>query len=448
MPWERSGPVTWAQQEWFADLGEQEDQAARAASNGAARYPGHGVPVATAVTALNDVLTRHEGLRTHITRHPGDQYLQAVCTIDGGLLDVIQTARVGTDAEAALAAAVATPFQIDKQWPVVFVLMTDGDAVTTIGAVIDHSAIDAYGFTVLGADVDTALRARAEGRVPFAGAPAAEAPLDTAATEAGPAGERHLRRAEQFWRRQYVTLRDGLAGWTPKSPPAPGAPVLRSYRLASARTASAAERLTGVRPAALYLLAFATAIAAVEDAEVVAVQALTANRLSPGLMASVRKAVMPAPVVVPRGGTFAERLAATGNQLMEGFRFANFPPARSGALAREILGDLRGTAAAAARFNFIDNSVIPGYLNHTSLGGEGIRFTDPAIQGVVTADPPRPGGSRYILSVQHQPLGALMTLACHEDTAWSAAAPDMLRHIEDLMVWAAAGHPGEPPALG
>jgi hypothetical protein len=224
--------------------------------------------------------------------------------------------------------------------------------------------------------------------------------------------------------------------------------VLRSYRLASARTAAAAERRADVRPAAFYLLAFATAIAEVERAGAVSVQALAANRVSPGLAASVRKAVMPAPVVVPRTGTFADRLAATGHQLMEGSRFANFPPARTRALADEILGDLWGTGATASRFNFIDNSVIPGHLNHTSLGGENIRFTDPEIQGVVTADPPRPGGSRYILSVQHQPRGALLTLACHEDTAWSAAAPDMLRHIEDLMVWAAAGSAGAPPAFG
>ena len=223
---------------------------------------------------------------------------------------------------------------------------------------------------------------------------------------------------------------------------APAEPILRGYRLASAATATAAEAVSaasGVRPAALYLLAFASAIAEVEGANVVGVQALTANRLTTGAQISVRKAVMPAPIVVPRAapGTFADRLRATAHQQMEGFRFANVDPRWVGALRREVLGDLDGTGATAPASTSSTTPSCPPMSTTPRSAAKASGSPIPSIQGRVTADPPRPGGSRYILSIQHQPAGALLTLACHEDTAWSPAAADMLRHIEDQMVWAA-----------
>jgi hypothetical protein len=449
---DHSGPLTWAQQEWFADLGSRSVGASAAANNSSAYLPGHRLPVAVAMTAINDLVERHEGLRTLIAQQADGQLMQAACT-NAGVSDVVRTAADGPEATAAFAAATATAFRLEKQWPVLFVLVTDGDAVTRIGIVVDHVAIDAWGWKVLGADLDTALIERSHGRAPFMSAPPVEQPLESARWETGPAGERHARRAGQFWRNQFETLRDGLGDWTPTSGAEPADPVLCSYRLASAATATSADALTaatGVRASALYLLAFATAVAEVEGCAVVGVHALSANRLSTGVQKSVRKAVMPAPVVVggDARGTFADRLSATANQQLDGFRFANFEPGAVAALNDEILGELQGSGAVAARFNFLDNSIIPSHLNHTSLGGENIPFTDPSIQGTVTADPPRPGGSRYILSVQHQAHGALMTLACHQDTAWSAAAADMLWHVEDLMVWAAAGYPGATPRFG
>jgi hypothetical protein len=448
---ERSGPLTWAQQEWFTDLGASEDGSSQAATNSSARFPGLRLPVATVVAALDDVLARHEGLRTLIEHQPDGQRRQTVG--GGGAHDTVQVVADGAAAEAAMATANATAFRLDQRWPVAFVVMADGDEVTGIGAVVDHVAIDAWGWKVLGGDVETAVRARARGCLPFEGDPPVEQPLDSAEWESGPGGERHARRAAQFWRHQLEALRDGLGDWKPTSAAQPVAPVLHSHRLASARTATAAETLAataGIRPSALYLLAFASAVAEVEDAAVVGIQALTANRLSRGVQASVRKAVMPAPVVVtaPTRAPFADRLTATANQQLEGFRYANFDPHQVAKLNDEILDRLQGSGAVAARFNFIDNSVVPGHLNDTSLGGENIRFTDPSIQDRVTADPPRPGGSRYILSIQHQPRGALLTLACHEDTAWSARAADMLWHIEDLMMWAADGCAGAAPRFG
>jgi hypothetical protein len=447
MACERSAPITWAQQEWFNDLGAQQGNAA---ANSTVAFPVPRLPIRVAEAAINDLVGRHEGLRTHIEIEPDGQRLQVVCGLVGAS-EAIQFVEDGPAAEAALAAASATVFQLEKQWPVLFVVMTDGDVVTRIGVVADHVAIDAWGWKVLSADLDTALRARADGRPPFVDEVPVEQPVDSAQWESGPAGERQSVRAVHFWRGQLDALRDGLRDWTPSVGAAPPAPVLRSFRLCSARTATAAQTLSdtaGIRASALYLQAFAAAVAEVEGAGAVGIHALTANRLTPGVQASVRKAVMPAPVVVSTHGSFADRLSRTATAQLEGFRFANVHPAAVATLTAEILGDRQGSGAVAARFNFLDNSVIPAEVNDTSLGGENIRFTDPAVQGRVTADPPRPGGSRYILSVQHQPRGAMLTLACHEDTAWARVAESMLWHIEDLMVWTAAGCTGTPPRFG
>ncbi|WP_034591761.1 condensation domain-containing protein [Hamadaea tsunoensis] len=431
----RTGPLTWAQREWYADLGDEAENSSSAATNAAVEFPGHELPVEVATAAVQDVLSRHEGLRTLIERQPDGQRLQTACTVDGASRDTyLRIVADGPEAQAAYATARDTPFRLAAEWPVRFVLATGDGVVRRIGTVVDHAVIDAWGWKVLGADLDTALRVRAGDGKPWEADP--EQPLDTALWETGPDGARYARRATAFWRRQYETLRDGLDGWTPPPSPRAGEKTLHAFRLASWKTADAAEGLAarGIRPATLYLTAFADAIGEVEGTAVVGVQTLNANRLTQGTQASVRKAVMPAPVVIRRGAD----PAGIGAQQLDGARFANLDPAVAAGLATELLGAYAHQGPTAARFNFLDNSVVPGHLNTTSLGGEGIRFVDPAVQGAVTEDPPRPGGSRFILSVQHQPLGALLTLACHADTAWRAAGPDMLRHIEAFMVRAAA----------
>ncbi|WP_433064960.1 condensation domain-containing protein [Dactylosporangium sp. CS-033363] len=418
----RHGPLTCAQREWFLDVGIDADTPWSHASNFTGVLHGSGARVDDVRAAIAAVLSRHEGLRTLLPVGSDGAREQHV-------LAAAEVVRLAPPGPEALAEAAATPFRLASQPPILFVLETTAGTVGRIGIVIDHAAVDGWGMRVLRTDFLQALR----GGAAFADRPVPEQPLETVSWEASAPGRAYAERAEAHWRRQLTALRDGLSGWRPPGTPAAVAPVLQSRWLASARAARSAEaaaKRAGVPVAAAYLTAFGSAIAAVEGAPCVGIRALAANRLSAGTQASVRKAVMPVPVLVGD-------LAATAGHQLHGHRFANLDPYRAAALDAEILGELAFTGATAARFNFIDASIVGSAANSRSLGAEAIPFTDPSVQDRIMEQPDRPGGSRYILNVQHRPGAALLTLACHRDTAWAPAAGDMLRHVEDALTRAA-----------
>ncbi|WP_203973539.1 hypothetical protein [Planotetraspora silvatica] len=446
---ERGGRLNWAQREWFEDLGADSDSEWSFEANFSAVLPGHDLTQADVTAGIADLLVRHEGLRSLIVRASR----QDVCPVGEGLAEVI---RVVPDDPAgeAFQAATRTSFRLHEQWPVLFVLLTTGGRVRRIGVVVDHSAVDGWGMRVLCRDLERAIKARAKGREPFGGPlESVEQPLDTALWEEGPGGTRYQERARTHWRRQLVTLRDSLGDWSPKAVKRDDFPVLHTCRLASRRAAEAAETIAataGTSVSTGYLLAFGAAVCEAEEAPAAGVFALSANRLSAGLQGSVRKAVMPVPVVVPgpRAGAYRERLAVCAARQLQGHRFANFDPGVAGPLEDDVLGSLRGTGASSARFNYIDNALVGSAANSRSWGRDSFPFGDPAHQGVVRFSPPRPGGSRYILTVQHRVSGALLTLAWHEDTGWGDVAAAMLWHIENVMVWAASSQDGPPPEFG
>ncbi|MFC4046550.1 condensation domain-containing protein [Dactylosporangium siamense] len=433
----RRGPLTCAQREWFMDVGIDADSPWSSAANFTGLVDGAAARLDVVLAAVGDLLDRHEGLRTLLPVAGSGGREQHVVPAASRLGEMVRVAPAGPEADRALAEAAATPFRLADQPPVLFVLEVAAGAVHRIGIVVDHSAVDGWGMRVLRGDFLQALRGRASGRPAFDGRPAPEQPLETAEWERSGSGRAYAARAEAHWRRQLGALRDGLSGWRPSGGPVPAEPVLRSRWLASARAARAAQAVatrTGLPVSAVYLTAFGAAISRVEGSPCAGIRSLAANRLSAGTQASVRKAVMPVPVLVPGTGDLSARLTATASNQLHGHRFANLDPASAAAIGAEVLGDLAAAGAAVARFNYIDASIVGSAANSRSLGAEAIPFTDPAVQDRVTEQPDRPGGSRYILSVQHRPAAALMTIACHGDTTWAPAAGDMLRHVEDMLV--------------
>ncbi|MER7003695.1 condensation domain-containing protein [Dactylosporangium sp. NPDC000555] len=433
----RRGPLTCAQREWFMDVGIDADSPWSYATNFTSVVNGAGAPLGVVLAAVGDLLDRHEGLRTLLpTTDPGRRE-QHVLPAAERLGEVVRVAPAGPEADQAIAAATATAFRLGEQQPVLFVLEVAAGTAQRIGIVVDHTAVDGWGMRVLRSDFLQALRSRMSGHPAFDGQPVPEQPVETAEWEMSEPGRAYAERAEAYWRRQLGALRDGLSGWRPSGGTAPAEPVLQSRWLASARAARAAQTVatrTGMPVSAVYLTAFGSAISLIEGSPCAGIRSLAANRLSAGTQASVRKAVMPVPVLVPGTGDLAARLAATASNQLHGHRFANIDPARAVAISGEVLGGLAETGAAMARFNYIDASIVGSAANSRSLGAEAIPFTDPAVQDRITEQPDRPGGSRYILSVQHRPAAALMTIGCHEDTAWAPAAGDMLRHVEDVLV--------------
>lgn len=436
----RSGPLTCAQREWFLDVGIDADTPWSAAANFTSVVNASGARAGVALEAIGALLDRHEGLRTLLPVTGGGRREQHVYPAAERLGEVVRIAPTGPAADEAIATASGTAFRLAEQPPVLFVLETAAGAVQRVGIVVDHSAIDAWGMRVLRNDLMQALRQRASGQPAYDGRLAPEQPLDTAEWEASDAGRAYAERAEAHWRRQLGALRDGLAGWRPSGGPAPAAPVLQSRWLASSRAARAAQAVatrTGMPVSAVYLTAFGSAIGEVESVPCAGIRSLSANRLSAATQASVRKAVMPVPVLVPATGDLLASLPATASNQLHGHRFANVDPARAESIAAEVLGGHATTAAALARFNYIDASVVGSAANSRSLGADAIAFTDPAVQDRVGELADRPGGSRYILTVQHRPAAALLLLATHADTAWAPAAAGMLRHMESALERAA-----------
>ncbi|WP_329090819.1 MULTISPECIES: hypothetical protein [unclassified Streptosporangium] len=458
----RDGPLTWAQHEWVQWIPTDTDTSYE--DNICAAVPGRDLPVGQVAAAIRDVLARHEGLRSLVRRGGREDSLQYVCPVDDRLDDVIQV----MEDEVSFRRRFDTPwrrtcFRIGEQWPVKAVLDAAGGHVRRIDLVVDHVAIDPWGMRVLCDDLNHALRARAAGREPFGSGLAVEQPIDVALSETSPAGRAYQRRALGYWERRLGEIGKALDGHVPFAPSRaplgrpgePGRGEFRSCWLASRRAGHAAgaiARATGVSPSAAFLLAFGTAVCAVERSSRAGIFAISANRFSAGAGRSVRKATMTMPVLLPAvstgspGTAYRRALADCAAQQLSGHRFANADPYATERMCEEILGDLYRTGVAYPRFSYMDEGVADDLNTLWPAGDDG--FPGDEDDRIVTFSPPRPLGARYMMTVLHRPAGAVFSLQWSDATGWGETAEDMLLYVEDLMVWAASECAGVPPAPG
>ncbi|MFI8763667.1 condensation domain-containing protein [Streptomyces sp. NPDC053792] len=118
----------------------------------------------TLAAALADVADRHEVLRTVYRTADGEPYQQVLT----GETPVLQEVRAdGPEAvRAAVDAAAGYVFDLDAEIPFRAWLVTDGDGGQTMVLLVHHIAGDGWSTGCLLADLDTAYRARAEGRAP------------------------------------------------------------------------------------------------------------------------------------------------------------------------------------------------------------------------------------------------------------------------------------------
>ncbi|MEU4404792.1 hypothetical protein AB0F88_09720 [Streptosporangium sp. NPDC023963] len=250
------------------------------------------------------------------------------------------------------------------------------------------------------------------------------------------------------------TSRPGGSGQASR-PGGSGQGEFRSCWLTSRRAGSAAgaiARATGVSPSAAFLLAFGTAVCAVERSSRAGIFAISANRFSAGAERSVRKATMTMPVLLPAvstgspGAAYRRALADCAAQQLSGHRFANADPYATERMCEEILGGLYKTGVAYPRFSYMDEGVADDLNTLWPPGDDG--FPGDEDDRVVTFSPPRPLGARYMMTVLHRPAGAVFSLQWSDATGWGETAEDMLLYVEDLMVWAASECAGSPPVLG
>ncbi|GAA2372488.1 hypothetical protein [Dactylosporangium salmoneum] len=426
----REGGLTLSQQEWVQWI--PADSPTSFEDNIWGVLPGGGVPVAQVAAAVRDVLDRHEGLRSMVDRACRLQVAEPV----GERID--EVLRVGDTDPRRDEGWRRTCFRVGEQWPIQVVVHAVGGAARSVGVVVDHVAIDPWGLAVLRRELGQAIRARAAGRSPFAGAAPAQQPLDVAAEEAGPAGRAYQARAREYWQGQLDRLAAALGDRPPGVRPAAKPAAARGFRSAcllsrrAGAAASAVAERTGVPAAALFLHAFGSAVCAAEDAPAAGLFAISANRLTGAAAGSVRKATMTMPIVVPAAAPdLAAALAGCAAQQLHGHRYANADPAVTEAMCRDTLGDRYETGVAYPRFSYLTeasgNDTAPAWAAVTEAFGDA---EDP----VVTFGRPRDLGARYMLTVSHDRRGAILDLEWSQESGWGPHAEAMLRGMEAFVV--------------
>jgi hypothetical protein len=415
----RSGGLTLSQHEWVQWIPADSDTTFE--DDIWTLLPGDGLPPDRAVQAVRDVLLRHEGLRSLVARADGGQHAEPVDDRIGEVVVIADAAAAADDGWRRVC------FRVGEQWPIRVVLFVAGRSVVRVGVVVDHVAIDPWGMTVLHRELRQALRARAAGREPFGPEPV-EQPIDVAEAEASPAGLAYQRRAQAHWQECLGRVADTLDGRTPGPRPAakPDAPLFASARLSSPRAAEAARAIaasTGVSPASTFLLAFGTAVCAVEESAGAGLFAISANRTTAESAGSVRKATMTLPVLVRADrGPFRSALADCAAQQLRGHRFANADPRVTEKMCHDILGDHYETAVAYPRFSYL-----------TAPAG-----TEDGAADRITFGEPRSLGARFMLTVTQHRRGARLDLEWSRESGWDVVAEDLLRRVQDTVTQGAA----------
>ncbi|MFI7673532.1 condensation domain-containing protein [Actinophytocola sp. NPDC049390] len=267
--------------------------------------PAPGTTVDEVADMLGFMVGRHQALRTtFVLRGDGRRPRQRVATSgDLPLLVVSPGEHDPAEVAEALSAHWQTElFDYETEWPVrMAAVVADGDmdgdmdgaAVTHLVTVILHTSIDAFGFSVLAADIGA--------RDPVTGAPAgpvtALAPLAQAAREATPAGRRQNQRSLDYLERVLRTAPAHLFG-PPRHDGEPRFDILR-YRSPAmslaARAVAARERMDD-SPA--LLAAFLVGVARVTGATSPVTIMTVSNRFRPGYAESVSALIKVVPFVL------------------------------------------------------------------------------------------------------------------------------------------------------
>ncbi|MCI3928030.1 non-ribosomal peptide synthase/polyketide synthase [Streptomyces sp. AN091965] len=160
--------------------------------------------------SLNDLVTRHESLRTVFPAGPGGTPYQQVLDPAQARVTVAERHVDGTDALAqAIADTVRHPFELSADLPVRARLLRAGPAESVLVLLLHHIAADGFSLAPLTRDLATAYTARAGGTAP-AWEPLAVQYADYTLWQhrlLGDAGD-----PDSLFGRQYAYWRDQLAG--------------------------------------------------------------------------------------------------------------------------------------------------------------------------------------------------------------------------------------------
>ncbi|MBB5867587.1 amino acid adenylation domain-containing protein [Allocatelliglobosispora scoriae] len=307
-------PLTWGQQAMWRPLQWFGDASADFNIKRVLRL-GRPVPIADAVTAWSELVGRHQVLRTLVT-DDGTGPRQRVQASGDHRLEL----RDGDPDEAAAALA-AAPFDLTSQWPVRVALITADGQADAFAVAASHAVLDGWALELLLGECRDLLES--DQALP----PVGWRPLDQAAYEQSPAGQRRAEQALEFWRAQLPAAPQRLFA----GPDLDGGdlPIVR-WRLESTAIPAAAAALaqrTGTSSSTVLLAATGLVLGAASGRDDVVLKLIAGNRYTPRQKELAAQAAQDGIYVFrPGGGDVLAAISRCYRDSTESYFHAAYPP--------------------------------------------------------------------------------------------------------------------------
>ncbi|MDI1463556.1 AMP-binding protein [Catellatospora sp. KI3] len=270
-----SAPLTWGQTAMFRPMQWFGEASANFNIKRVLRLSAP-VPAERVATAWSQLILRHQVLRSLMTDGPDGphQHLRPEGAYEPQIVDTT-AAELDATAEATAAELAAAAFHLDRQWPVRFALLRVDGQVEAVAVAASHVSLDGWSLELLLAE----LRVLVEGERALP-APGWQ-PLDQAAYEASPAGQRRARQSLDHWRQRLPLVPHRIFD----GPDHDGGelPVV-TWRMESAAVAAAASELavrTGASTSTVVLTAVLLTQAALTGRDRAVVKLIAGNRNTP-----------------------------------------------------------------------------------------------------------------------------------------------------------------------
>ncbi len=306
-----------------------------------------GKTVEDVAAELGFLMSRHQSLRTRLRPGHDGELLQVVASSGETSLEIVET---GDADPRDTAGQLANRYEFGdrdyaSEWPMRLGVVCHRGVPAYRVMGVCHTSTDGFGTVVIEEDL--------AGRDPATGRPkgpvTAMQPLEQAAWQASPAGQRQSAAAERYWER---ALRQVPPHWfaEPQDKPSPRY-WQGSYRSLAAQLASqviAVRLKTDTTP--VILAAFCVALARLSGLNPAVPRLMVSNRFRPRFADSVSPLAQTCPCVVDVAGvTFDEAVRRAVRASMASYKHAYFVPVR----IREILG-----AVSAERGDDVDVNVV------------------------------------------------------------------------------------------
>ena len=328
--------LSWGQQEIWSVMRDK----GSSLTMGSVRALPPGQTVPGVATALGDLMSRHQSLRTRLLLEPGGRTRQDVHVRGEIGLEVIDAGDgdPGEAAAAALAGYRARNFDYEREWPLRMAVITRQGAATHVAEAVCHIAADAFGLAALHEDFDRLLPGPARVRP---GPVTAMPPAEQAARQQGSGARRAHEASMRYFERLAAVIPDRQF----PSSRDPREPRFWQVTLESPAARLAAGTLAarfGLTTSPVLLAAFATAFSGFTGQPSVALHLVVSNRFRPGFAGSVSPVMQTCLAVLPADAPFGEVARRAWQSALGAYKHAYYDPEAKIALCEQLaLG--RGT---------------------------------------------------------------------------------------------------------